>query len=69
MAIEIRDGLKYPFKAYKYAPTRELINMSLRVSKGETFIYTPQGELIAHWVGMYGYDAKGNVILTRKYVE
>lgn len=66
---EIRDGLKYPFRAYKYDTKGNLVNKSLRVSKGETFIYAPSGELIAHWVKNFGYDAKGNIIMERVFIE
>ena len=43
--------------------------MGLRVSKEETFIYNPQGKLIAHWLGTNAYDEGGNVIMTRKYIH
>lgn len=67
--VEEKKSLTYPYKAYKYDTAGNLVNMSLRVSKDETFIYTPQGKLIAHWIGANGYDDKGNVIMTRKYAE
>lgn len=43
--------------------------MGLRVSKGETFLYSPNGKLIAHWLGQYAYDEKGNIIMSRKYSD
>ncbi len=66
---ERKNQTEYPYKTYKYTPSGKLVNMSLRVSKGETFIYLPSGKLIAHWLGANAYDDKGNVIMTRKYYE
>ena len=43
--------------------------MGLRVSKRETFLYSPNGELIAHWIGPNGYDENGQIIMTRKFIE
>ena len=69
MYVELRDRIEYPFKAYKYDLYGNMVNMSLRVSKEETFIYNQDGELIAHWIGNFGYDTKGNVIMTRRYAK
>ena len=66
---EIKDGTNYPYKSYKYNIDGKLINMGLRVSKGETFIFNPNGKLIAHWIKNNGYDEYGNIILKRKYFE
>lgn len=66
---EEKDALEYPYKSYKYTISGRLVNMGLRVSKDETFIYTPQGRLIAHWLKDKAYDEYGNVIMTRKYSE
>lgn len=38
--MEKKDSTEYPYKAYKYTPSGLLMNMSLRVSKEETFVYT-----------------------------
>lgn len=65
--IEIKDSLNYPYKSYKYTLKGELISIALRVSKEETFIYNPNGKLIAHWLGKNAYNEKGNVIMSRKY--
>ena len=67
--IEVKDRAEYPFKAYKYDTEGKLVNMSLRVSKAETFIFNPAGKLIAHWVRENGYDENGKVIMKRKYKE
>ena len=69
MYIENRSGNSYPYKCYKYNTQKKLVNMSLRVSESETFIYNPAGELVAHWVKDKAYDKDGNVIMKRKYVE
>lgn len=63
---EIRTGTEYPYKAYKYSTNGELVNMSLKVSEKETFIFTPKGKLLAHWLGEYCYDEDKNIIMTRK---
>ncbi len=67
--IEEKQGLNYPYKTYKYNKTKKLVNMSMRVSKSETYIYSNDGKLLAHWIKDKAYDEKGNVIMKRKYVE
>lgn len=67
--VEEKDGLNYPYKTYKYNTSKKLVNMSMRVSKSETFIYSKDGKLLAHWVKDKAYDEQGNVIMKRKYVE
>ena len=67
--IEKKDGVEYPYKAYKYTPSGKLVNMSLRPSREETFIYSPDGKLIAHWLRDKAFDEYGNVLMTRKYLE
>lgn len=66
---EVKSGINYPYKSYKYNINKQLVNMGLRVSESETFIYTPSGKLIAHWIKSNGYDEDGNIIMTRKYFE
>ena len=67
--MEERTGLNYPYKSYKYTVSGGLVNMGMRVSKEETFIYNSQGRLIAHWLGTNAYDENGNIIMTRKYIH
>ena len=67
--VEEKDGLNYPYKTYKYNTSKKLVNMSLRVSASETFIYSKDGKLLAHWLKDKAYDENGNVIMKRKYVE
>ncbi len=66
---EEKNQLEYPYKSYKYSIDGKLINMGLRVSEQETFIYTPSGKLIAHWLGENAYDSNGNIIMKRKYAK
>lgn len=67
--IDKNSGLDYPYKSYKYSPTGELVNMGLRVSKGETYIYSPTKKLIAHWIDNNAYDENNNIIMKRKCLE
>ncbi len=67
--VDIRSSKDYPYKSYQYDIAGNLVNMGLRVSKRETYIYSPNGDLIAHWVGAYGYDENGQIIMTRKFIE
>lgn len=63
---EVKSEINYPFKSYRYTPAGDLVNMSLKVSEDETFIFTPNGKLIAHWIGQNCYDENNNIIMTRK---
>lgn len=67
--IDVRSGYNYPFKSYQYDVNGNLVNMGLRVSKRETYLYDNKSKLIAHWVGENGYDENGNIIMTRKFLE
>ena len=66
---EKRESLNYPYKSYKYSTGGKLVNMSLRVSEDETFIFEPDGKLIAHWMGEYCYDENDNIIMKRKILK
>jgi len=65
--IDQKSSLNYPYNFYKYDTTGNLINMGVRVSKEETYIYSPDEKLIAHWVGNNAYDEKNNIIMKRRY--
>jgi len=67
--VDVRTGKDYPYKSYQYDMGGNLVNMGLRLSKGETYIYDSKGKLIAHWVGSNGFDENGRVVMTRKFVE
>ena len=64
---EEKENLDYPCKFYKYNTSGTLVNMGLKVSKDETFIFSGNGRLIAHWIKSNAFDDYGNVIMTRKY--
>lgn len=63
---EIKSSLNYPYKTFKYNIYGELVNVSLRVSENETFIFSPRGKLYAHWVGSNCYNEENKIIMTRK---
>ncbi len=67
--VDVRTGVDYPYKSYQYDISGQLVNMGLRLSKAETYIYDKDGALIAHWIGQNGYDDRGRVIMTRKFLE
>ena len=67
--VEFRSSLEFPYGSYKYSPDGELVNMSLRVSKDETFIFSSFGEFLAHWIGDNCYDENGNIVMTRKIMK
>ena len=62
---EIKTSLDYPYKSYKYTPDGELVNMTMRVSEEETYIFSPLGQLLGHWLGSNCYDENGSVIMNR----
>ncbi len=67
--VDVRSGKNYPYKSYQYDVVGNLVNMGLRLSKREAYIYSPDGRLLAHWVGANGYDEKGQIVMTRQFVE
>ncbi len=67
--IETKTQEQYPHKAFKYTPDGELVNVSLRISEKESFIYNLKGKLIGHWVGDNCYNQNGQVVMTRKTMK
>lgn len=67
--IEVRTSLEFPYGSYKYDCDGTLVNMSLKVSKDETFIFSPLGELLGHWIGDNCYDENGDIVMTRKIMK
>lgn len=63
---EEKASLKYPYRTYKYTPDGELVNMTMRVSENETFIFDTLGKLLGHWVDNKCYDESGAVVMERK---
>ena len=66
MHVETKTSLIYPYKTYKYTPSGMLVNMSLRISDRESYIFDKQGNLIAHWFRQNCYNPDGKIIMTRK---
>ena len=64
-----RSSVDYPCKITKYKPDGTVANTGLKVSENESYIFSPQGKLLAHWLGNLCYDEFNNVIMTRKNVE
>ena len=56
----------YPCKTIKYKPDGTVANTGYKISKEESFIFTSDGKLIAHWKGKYCLDENDNIIMTRK---
>ncbi|MBR1460730.1 hypothetical protein IJ596_03745 [bacterium] len=66
---EVRTSTVPPYSTYKYDPDGSLVNMSMRVSDEETFIFSPQGQLLGHWLGENCYDENNNVVMTRQILK
>lgn len=66
---ELKQSLAYPYKTYKYSSQGRLVNMTLRVSEDETFIFTPDEKLLAHWLGSVCYDENNNIIMRRQIIK
>jgi len=69
MYAEEKASLEYPYRTYKYTPEGELVNMTMRVSEKETFIFDKLGNLLGHWIGENCYDENGNITMTRKILK
>ena len=63
-----RESEKYPCKTVKYKPNGSIANIGYLVSQKESYIYSPNGKLIAHWLNQFCYDKYGNIIMTRSEV-
>lgn len=61
-----KDSSDYPCKITKYKPDGSVTNQGYRVSENESYIFTPDGKLLAHWIGNNCYDEYNNIIMTRK---
>ena len=64
-----KDSDGYPCRITKYKPDGSIANTGYRVSESESFIYSPQGKLIAHWIGENCYDGSNNLIMKRKFLK
>ena len=56
----------YPCKITKYKPDGTIANAGYKVSETESYIFSPEGILLAHWIGTLCYDKNNNIIMTRK---
>ena len=64
-----KSSQTYPCKFKKFKPDGSVINTGLRVSEQESFIYSPDGALLAHWVQNKCFDKENNLIMTRQVME
>ena len=64
-----KTSQNYPCKFKKFKPDGSLINTGYRVSEQESFIYSPEGKLLAHWLGNKCFDGNNNLIMTRQIME
>jgi hypothetical protein len=51
------------------AKTGKMTSVGLFVARGESFVFHPDGSLIAHWQQNQATDESGSVILTRSLAE
>lgn len=64
-----KDNSNYPCKFTKFKPDGNIVNSGIRISEQESFIYSPEGKLLAHWLGDKCYDKDRNLIMTRKIMK
>ena len=64
-----KDSEEYPSKFVKFKPDGSVANRGIKVTERESFIFNPEGRLIAHWLGSLCYDAQNNIIMTRKFTD
>ena len=64
-----KDSEEYPTKFVRFKPDGSVTNRGIKVSEQESFIFSPEGKLIAHWLNSLCYDAHNNIIMTRKLTE
>ena len=62
-----REGLTFPTKSFKYGLSGYLEEISLYVSKKETYSFNANGQLKFHWINNKCYDLNGNLIKTSSY--
>lgn len=60
-----KETLTYPSKVVRYKPDGTISNLGLKISDNESYIYSTNGKLLAHWVGNLCYDENNNIIMTR----
>ena len=60
-----RTSTSYPAKSYKYDTKGKLQSVILYIRKGESYSFTPSGQLTARWIDNKCYDLNGNLIIER----
>ncbi len=64
-----RESLNYPTKTVKYKPDGSIINAGYKVSDKESYIYSIDGKMLAHWKGNICFDLNDNIIMIRKFYD
>ena len=64
-----KSSEEFPAKFTKYGKNGYVINTGIKISKQESYVFSPNGKLIAHWKGNLCFDGNGNVIMIRKLIE
>ena len=62
-----KNSENYPAKVVRYLPDGSITNVGLKVSEEESFVFSREGKLLAHWIGLNCYDEYNNIIMKRKY--
>lgn len=61
-----KSSESYPCKITKYKSDGTVSNAGYKVSENESFIFSTDGRLMAHWKGKFCYDENDNIIMVRK---
>lgn len=61
---------QFPVREIGYSyPKGNIVTVGLFVSLGESFVFNPEGDLMAHWLWHKAYDDQGQILRTRTWVE
>lgn len=60
------SSANYPSKITRYKPDGTIINRGLKVSESESFVFSTDGKLLAHWIGRNCYDENNKLTMTRR---
>lgn len=64
-----KDSISFPSKYTKFRPDGNIVNTGYRPSEKESYIYSSDGKLLAHWKNDKCYDENNNLVMTRKIIE
>ena len=67
ISFTYKESEQFPAKITRYKADGSVINTGLKISEQESYIFSPNGKLIAHWQGNLCFDENNNVIMQRKY--